>query len=89
MIKLNLFILVQIAIGSSGLLGQVLIFGSIFLIMYFFVIRPQKKKQKSLNHSETTLEQNDNKEIPENCPHCKSPNSKRIRFCEWCGNQIC
>jgi uncharacterized membrane protein YhaH (DUF805 family) len=26
--------------------------------------------------------------IPETCPHCKNPNSKRIRLCEWCGNQI-
>ena len=89
MIKLNLFILAQAPIGSSGIPWQVLFFSSIILIMYFFVIRPQKKKQKSLNDSETTLEQNDNKEIPENCPHCKSPNSKRIRFCDWCGNQIC
>ena len=22
------------------------------------------------------------------CPHCKNPNTKRIRLCEWCGNQI-
>ena len=27
--------------------------------------------------------------IPDICPHCKNPNSKRIRLCEWCGNQIC
>ena len=26
--------------------------------------------------------------IPDTCPHCKSPNSKKIRLCEWCGNQI-
>jgi hypothetical protein len=26
--------------------------------------------------------------IPETCPHCHSPNSKKIRLCEWCGNQI-
>jgi membrane protease YdiL (CAAX protease family) len=26
--------------------------------------------------------------IPETCPHCKNPNTKRIRLCEWCGNQI-
>jgi len=31
---------------------------------------------------------NDNIIIPESCPHCKSPNSKKIRICEWCGNQI-
>jgi hypothetical protein len=27
--------------------------------------------------------------IPDDCPHCKSPNTKKIRLCEWCGNQIC
>lgn len=26
--------------------------------------------------------------IPDTCPHCKSPNTKKIRLCEWCGNQI-
>jgi uncharacterized membrane protein YhaH (DUF805 family) len=26
--------------------------------------------------------------IPITCPHCKNPNSKKIRICEWCGNQI-
>ena len=26
--------------------------------------------------------------IPDTCPHCKNPNTKRIRLCEWCGNQI-
>jgi hypothetical protein len=27
-------------------------------------------------------------EIPINCPHCKNPNTKKIRLCEWCGYQI-
>jgi len=40
------FILAQVAIGSSGVFGQVFFFGSIILIMYFFMIRPQQKKQK-------------------------------------------
>lgn len=22
------------------------------------------------------------------CPHCKNPNSKFVRECEWCGNQM-
>jgi hypothetical protein len=26
--------------------------------------------------------------IPAICPHCKNPNTKLIRLCEWCGNQI-
>ena len=32
--------------GMSGIMGQVFLFGSIILIMYFFMIRPQQKKQK-------------------------------------------
>ena len=39
-------ILAQAAAGGSGVLGQVFLFGSIILIMYFFMIRPQQKKQK-------------------------------------------
>lgn len=26
--------------------------------------------------------------MPDTCPHCKNPNSKQIRICEWCGGQI-
>jgi hypothetical protein len=26
--------------------------------------------------------------IPTTCPHCRNPNTKRIRLCEWCGGQI-
>ena len=40
------FILAQASVGSSGILGQVFLFGSIILIMYLFMIRPQHKKQK-------------------------------------------
>jgi preprotein translocase subunit YajC len=31
---------------GDGVMGQVFLFGSIILIMYFFMIRPQQKKQK-------------------------------------------
>ena len=26
--------------------------------------------------------------IPATCPHCKNPNTKKLRECEWCGNEI-
>jgi len=26
--------------------------------------------------------------IPDTCPYCKNPNTRKIRLCEWCGNQI-
>ncbi|GAB2477743.1 MAG: preprotein translocase subunit YajC [Cytophagales bacterium] len=40
------YILAQAPAGGAGILGQVFLFGSIILIMYFFMIRPQQKKQK-------------------------------------------
>jgi len=39
-------ILAQAPAAGGGILGQVFLFGSIILIMYFFMIRPQQKKQK-------------------------------------------
>lgn len=39
-------ILLQLDGAGSGIMGQVFLFGSIILIMYFFMIRPQQKKQK-------------------------------------------
>lgn len=39
-------ILAQASAGGAGIMGQVFLFGSIILIMYFFMIRPQQKKQK-------------------------------------------
>ncbi len=34
--------------GSSTMLSTLLMFGAIFAVMYFFMIRPQSKKQKEL-----------------------------------------
>lgn len=39
-------VLAQAAVGGGGILGQIFLFGSIILIMYFFMFRPQQKKQK-------------------------------------------
>ncbi|WP_114749002.1 preprotein translocase subunit YajC [Pleomorphovibrio marinus] len=43
------FILLQAEGAGGGIMGQVFLFGSIILIMYFFMIRPQQKKQKDTN----------------------------------------
>ncbi|MEX0883346.1 MAG: preprotein translocase subunit YajC [Cyclobacteriaceae bacterium] len=43
---MNYAILLQIEGAGGGIMGQVFLFGSIILIMYFFMIRPQQKKQK-------------------------------------------
>lgn len=48
--------------------------GLMGLIIYFIVRKP--------------VLSNISIKIPETCPHCKNPNNKKIRLCEWCGNQI-
>ena len=37
----------------------------------------------------TNTGNNSDSSLPDTCPHCKNPNNKRIRLCEWCGGQIC
>ncbi len=27
-------------------------------------------------------------EFPSICPHCKSPNNKKLKTCEWCGGKM-
>lgn len=55
------FILLQAeGAGSSGIIGQVFLFGSIILIMYFFMIRPQQKKQKEAKNFVSEIKKGDN-----------------------------
>lgn len=42
----NTILLQATGAGGSGIMGQVFLIGAIILIMYFFMIRPQQKKQK-------------------------------------------
>lgn len=56
---MNNFILLQLE-GSSGIMGQVFLFGSIILIMYFFMIRPQQKKQKDAKNFLESVKKGDN-----------------------------
>jgi preprotein translocase subunit YajC len=53
------FILLQADMGS-GVMGQVFLFGSIILIMYFFMIRPQQKKQKDAKNFISEIKKGDN-----------------------------
>ncbi len=41
------YILLQANGGQSGLVGNLILIGGIALIFYFFMIRPQQKKQKT------------------------------------------
>jgi hypothetical protein len=68
------------------LMGQVEWMIIIFVIIYMVLI-----KKGSDPKSRGIKDENKNNEIklfPDTCPHCKSPNTKNIRLCEWCGNQI-
>ena len=44
---------------SSEIMGQVFLFGSIILIMYFFMIRPQQKKQKETKNFIDSIKKGD------------------------------
>lgn len=44
---------------SSEIMGQVFLFGSIILIMYFFMIRPQQKKQKETKNFLESIKKGD------------------------------
>lgn len=62
-------------------------------VFYFFIRKgsKDKKNEESRNHQKNSFV-NEVKEVkidtPDTCPHCKNPNTKKIRLCEWCGNQI-
>ncbi|MCH7397544.1 preprotein translocase subunit YajC [Belliella sp. DSM 107340] len=57
---MNNFILLQAEGAGSGIMGQVFLFGSIILIMYFFMIRPQQKKQKDSKNFLEEIKKGDN-----------------------------
>jgi len=45
--------------SQPGVMGQVVLFGVIFAIFYFLVIRPQQKKAKNLDKMITSLGKGD------------------------------
>lgn len=55
---MNNWILLQVD-GGAGIMGQVFLFGSIILIMYFFMIRPQQKKQKETKNFLESIKKGD------------------------------
>ncbi|PJB15148.1 MAG: preprotein translocase subunit YajC [Flavobacteriales bacterium CG_4_9_14_3_um_filter_32_8] len=42
--------------GGSGGLQTIIMFGAIFIVFYFFMIRPQMKKQKELKKFKESLQ---------------------------------
>jgi hypothetical protein len=62
-------------------------------ILMLISIKNNPVSKEMLNYVESYLNKeiplnNDQVIIPDVCPHCKNPNTKLIRLCEWCGNQI-
>ncbi|GGZ34221.1 preprotein translocase subunit YajC [Echinicola pacifica] len=52
-------ILLQAMGAGGGIMGQVFLFGGIILIMYFFMIRPQQKKQKDAKNFLESIKKGD------------------------------
>ncbi len=57
----------------------------LLIISIVFLIKKYIKKNTEKKSENNTI---DLIIIPDSCPHCKNPNTKKIRLCEWCGNQI-
>lgn len=80
--------------GMSLGWGIIGFFGLIGLIIYLIARKPVlihlNASQKHMPDESTFDYQNKSQDliIPDFCPHCKNPNTKKIRLCEWCGNQI-
>ncbi|AWW31287.1 preprotein translocase subunit YajC [Echinicola strongylocentroti] len=55
----NTILLQALGAGSGGIMGQVFLFGGIILIMYFFMIRPQQKKQKDAKNFIESIKKGD------------------------------
>jgi Ca2+/Na+ antiporter len=59
----------------------------IFFVIYFLYVRAYTKSNMKENENCKQIS-NISLDMPDTCPHCKNPNSKKTRTCEWCGNQI-
>jgi hypothetical protein len=67
------------------LIGLTVIF---FPVFYYYYNISNKENIPLANYLKEQCKQDISILIPNTCPHCKNPNSKLVRECEWCGNQI-
>jgi hypothetical protein len=58
----------------------------LFVVLLLFFVK--RGSGLSMNNEISLNNKNEVNLTPDTCPHCKSPNTKMIRLCEWCGNQI-
>ena len=72
---------------SVGIIGQILCAFALLWIVSMIrrENRERAKKRKSLEGNHYNL----GDKIPDICPLCKNPNTKKLLECEWCGNKIC
>ena len=74
--------------GNIGF-QECLLFAGIFIFFYFVRKgKTSKDENPKTNYTNKVINKTPAIDIPETCPYCKSPNSQKIRTCEWCGNQI-
>jgi hypothetical protein len=53
----------------------------VFYISYWLYVKSNSKQSSKLEYSEFNL-------AISSCPHCKGPNEKNMKICEWCGGTI-
>jgi len=85
---------IMIRIFGIGALLPVLSFLSFYF--YLFLLFTQRRFSRlDFSHEPVVAvdvheaEQIDSSQIPDVCPHCKNPNTKKLQDCEWCGNKTC
>jgi hypothetical protein len=79
----------KISLIIAFILGCTVIGGILFIIS--IANNPVSKEMLNFVGSNGNREnslKNDQITIPDVCPSCKNPNTKRMRICEWCGGQI-
>lgn len=64
----------------------------VILLLFLSVSRIIYKEMNELYNHPTMYDTEQKEEtifiIPDSCPHCKNPNIRKLRVCEWCGSQI-
>ncbi len=66
---------------DEKIIGFLFFFSLFFAVCFALYVSAKKTDQVN-----PTLDNLSN--VPDICPHCKNPNTRKTRLCEWCGGQI-